>query len=160
MSVFKKILLACYLLLLVISTFFLFTFNEFSCSNFGKTTIIGLKEKLDDYHRGNLLIISNKENPKKGDQIIYYDSNLHNKVNISEVTNIIKNAEDTYILGKNMYLSDEYLIGKQSEITSLPLLGYLYNILTNKIGYLILFIIPIVICFIINLKKYLKHEKN
>ena len=147
-----------YLVLIILATLFLFTMNEFSNSTIGNTTILNLNKDLYNYTKGSLLI-STKDiaNIKENDRILYYDTNnSSNEISITEINGIIKtnDKEYTYVIEDGLYLSSEYLIGTEEETLAIPLLGYLYQIFTSQLGYFLLVIVPLIIFFLYQLKKY------
>ena len=144
-----------YLILIIILTVCLFTINPFKGSKIGNRTIISLSNNLKSYKKGSLLIVT-KEKIKVGDNILYYDtSNGKKSLNITNVKKIINTnqTETTYVVKNNLFLSDEYVLGTDKTIKSIPFLGYIYSILISSIGYLMVVIIPITTYFIMTLRK-------
>lgn len=144
-----------YLILIIILTVCLFTINPFKGSKIGNRTIISLSNNLKGYKKGSLLIVT-KEKIKVGDNILYYDtSNGKKSLKITNVKKIINTnqTETTYVVKNNLFLSDEYVLGTDKTIKSIPFLGYIYSILISSIGYLIVVIIPITTYFIMTLRK-------
>ena len=60
MKAIKYILFICYILLVLVTTFFLFTFNQFSNSQIQNVTIIGLSYDVGDFSKGDLLLVTKK----------------------------------------------------------------------------------------------------
>lgn len=144
-----------YLILIIILTVCLFTINPFKGSKIGNRTIISLSNNLKGYKKGSLLIVT-KEKIKVGDNILYYDTSKGKKsLKITNVKKIINTnqTETTYVVKNNLFLSDEYVLGTDKTIKSIPFLGYIYSILISSIGYLIVVIIPITTYFIMTLRK-------
>ena len=144
-----------YLILIIILTVCLFTINPFKGSKIGNRTIISLSNNLKSYKKGSLLIVT-KEKIKVGDNILYYDtSNGKKSLKITNVKKIINTnqTETTYVVKNNLFLSDEYVLGTDKTIKSIPFLGYIYSILISSIGYLMVVIIPITTYFIMTLRK-------
>ena len=144
-----------YLILIIILTVCLFTINPFKGSKIGNRTIISLSNNLKSYKKGSLLIVT-KEKIKVGDNILYYDtSNGKKSLKITNVKKIINTnqTETTYVVKNNLFLSDEYVLGTDKTIKSIPFLGYIYSILISSIGYLIVVIMPITTYFIMTLRK-------
>lgn len=144
-----------YLILIIILTVCLFTINPFKGSKLGNRTIISLSNNLKGYKKGSLLIVT-KEKIKVGDNILYYDTSKGKKsLKITNVKKIINTnqTETTYVVKNNLFLSDEYVLGTDKTIKSIPFLGYIYSILISSIGYLIVVIIPITTYFIMTLRK-------
>lgn len=155
MKIIKSLGMVLYLILIIILTVCLFTINPFKGSKIGNRTIICLSNNLKSYKKGSLLLVT-KEKIKVGDNILYYDTNKGKKsLKITNVKKIINTnqTETTYVVKNNLFLSDEYVLGTDKTIKSIPFLGYIYSILISSIGYLIVVIIPITTYFIMTLRK-------
>lgn len=155
MKIIKSLGMVLYLILIIILTVCLFTINPFKGSKIGNRTIISLSNNLKSYKKGSLLIVT-KEKIKVGDNILYYDtSNGKKSLKITNVKKIINTnqTETTYVVKNNLFLSDEYVLGTDKTIKSIPFLGYIYSILISSIGYLTVVIIPITTYFIMTLRK-------
>ena len=155
MKIIKSLGMVLYLILIIILTVCLFTINPFKGSKIGNRTIISLSNNLKSYKKGSLLIVT-KEKLKVGDNILYYDTSKGKKsLKITNVKKIINTnqTETTYVVKNNLFLSDEYVLGTDKTIKSIPFLGYIYSILISSIGYLIVVIIPITTYFIMTLRK-------
>lgn len=155
MKIIKSLGMVLYLILIIILTVCLFTINPFKGSKIGNRTIISLSNNLKSYKKGSLLIVT-KEKIKIGDNILYYDTSKGKKsLEITNVKKIINTnqTETTYVVKNNLFLSDEYVLGTDKTIKSIPFLGYIYSILISSIGYLIVVIIPITTYFIMTLRK-------
>lgn len=155
MKIIKSLGMVLYLILIVILTICLFTINPFKGSKIGNKTIISLSNNVNNYKKGSLLLVT-KEKIKVGDNILYYDtSNGKKKIEITSVKKIINTnqTETTYVIKDNLFLSDEYVLGTDKTIKSIPFPGYIYSILISSIGYLIVVIIPITTYFIMTLRK-------
>lgn len=155
MKIIKSLGMVLYLILIIILTVCLFTINPFKGSKIGNRTIISLSNSLKGYKKGSLLIVT-KEKIKVGDNILYYDTSKGKKsLKITNVKKIINTnqTETTYVVKNNLFLSDEYVLGTDKTIKSIPFLGYIYSILISSIGYLIVVIIPITTYFIMTLRK-------
>ena len=155
MKIIKSLGMVLYLILVIILTICLFTINPFKGSKIGNKTIIGLSNNVSNYKKGSLLLVT-KEKIKVGDNILYYDtSNGKKSLELSLVKKIINTnqTETTYVIKDNLFLSDEYVLGTDKTIKSIPFLGYIYSILISSIGYLIVVIIPITTYFIMTLRK-------
>ena len=155
MKIIKSLGMVLYLILIIILTVCLFTINPFKGSKIGNRTIISLSNNLKGYKKGSLLIVT-KEKIKVGDNILYYDTSKGKKslkiTNVKKIMNT-NQTETTYVVKNNLFLSDEYVLGTDKTIKSIPFLGYIYSILISSIGYLIVVIIPITTYFIMTLRK-------
>ena len=155
MKIIKSLGMVLYLILIIILTVCLFTINPFKGSKIGNRTIISLSNNLKSYKKGSLLLVT-KEKIKVGDNILYYDTSNGKKslkiINVKKIINT-NQTETTYVVKNNLFLSDEYVLGTDKTIKSIPFLGYIYSILISSIGYLIVVIIPITTYFIMTLRK-------
>ncbi len=156
MRVFKCILICIYVVFVICLTFLLLTFNKFSNSVIGNTIIAGIDYKIGNYNNGDLLII-NKSKVNVNDDILFYDTkNGKNYINIENVKSIKKGNDITYVIRDNEFLSNQYVIGTTETTFAIPFLGYLYLFFTSRIGYFIFVIIPIIVYFVLALKRYKK----
>ena len=154
----KYILLSIYVVLAIFVTFCLFASNKFSDVSFSNKVILGINSNIGDFKAGSLLISTkNIKNISVDDTILYYDTvDNKNIVSTTKVLDVMKTNDNeyTYVISSSIYLSSEYLIGNIDDITVIPFIGYIFNIFTNRLGYFILIIIPIIIAFIYQLKRY------
>lgn len=162
MRVVKYVLLSLYLLFVILNTILLFTIDDFGSSHFGDTVILGLNNKVNDYEKGSLIVANNNlDDIKVNDNILYYDVlNSKRQVKMTKVLDIINKKDTTIVINDGLFLSDKYLLGKD-KVLAIPFIGYLYNLFTGKVGYLIFIVIPIIFMFIYQIFKYRKeNEKN
>lgn len=154
----KYILLSIYVVLAIFVTFCLFASNKFGDVSFSNKIIFGINSDISDFKAGSLLISTkNIKDVDVDDTILYYDTvDNKNRVSSTKVLDVMKtnNNEYTYVISSSFYLSSEYLIGEVDDIITIPFIGYIFNIFTNRLGYFILIIIPIIIAFIYQLKRY------
>ena len=154
-------LLTIYALFVILITILLFTFNKFSDSKIGNITIADSEKNISTLKKGDLFIISSKDDIKLGDEILFYDtSGGTNFLNSEVVKKVLDTDSLTYVIRDNEFLSSEYIVGTAGSSIRIPLLGYLYVFFTSKIGYLLFVIIPIIVYLIILLKKYKYAEKK
>ncbi len=166
MRVVKYILLSFYILLAFFVTLCLFASNSFGDASFGDITFLGLDQDISSYKRGSFLIAArDTASIEVGDEILYYDNaNNKNEVQVSEVYKVMQGSEYTYEIHDGLFLSYDYVIGRVGDITSIPVLGYVFTFLTGKVGYFVFVLLPLLLCFCYQLKKYRKmgrvHEEN
>lgn len=154
-----KVLVCIYLLLVVILTLYLFMYTRYGTSSVGKTILFS-NNNIDSFKKGSLIIIKNNNNDYKiGDDIIFYNvynmksGVLHQKIVSKENTN---DKEITYELNNNRFISSSNVIGKVKDSIEIPLLGYIFSILTSTMGYLVFALIPTLSLFIYQLNNILK----
>lgn len=162
----KKIVLSIffivYILIVVTITISVNKYNSFGVIEV-KNKLIATSNKTNmDYSKGTILIISkNSSNLKENEEVFYYTADEH-KVLISKgkITNIeeVTESEKTITLSNNKKYSKDYIIGKTSEVTKIPVLGYLLMLLTSKIGYLLLILLPIFAFFFFQVYLLIKRK--
>ena len=154
----KYILLSIYVVLAIFVTFCLFASNKFGDVSFSNKIILGINSDILDFKAGSLLISTKDiKTVDVDDTILYYDTvDNKNRVSSTKVLDVMKTNDNeyTYVISSSFYLSSEYLIGEVDDVTAIPFIGCIFNIFTNRLGYFILIIIPIIIAFIYQLKRY------
>lgn len=161
MRIVKCVLFSLYLLFVILNTIFLFTIDDFGSSHFGDTVIFGLNNKVNGYKKGSLMVTNNDlDDINIDDNILYYDVlNSKREVKMTKVKDIINKKDTTIVINDGLFLSDKYLLGKNI-ILAIPFIGYLYNLFTGKVGYLIFIVIPIICMFIYQIFKYRKENEK
>ncbi len=164
-----NILIVFYVVITIPITFLLINYNDYDVSVFGNNTLlIPRKTDLVGYDKNSLLVVSkNIKNIKVGDTILYYDTYKSNvSIKNEKVASIIENPK-TFIVGsESHHILDNYVIGTSKTVTVYPLIGGVIALLTSKMGYLFLIILPILILFILELYLFImevrktKNEKN
>lgn len=151
-KVVKKLLLYVYILMVLLITCYLFTYNQFFVSTIKNYTIF-VSNGLEVFKNGSLIIVEKDINiVENGDKILFYNTyNAKNDilcqtVNKKEKTN---DQETTFFLDNEKYLSSSYFIGKVNTALEIPLLGYIVKILSSTIGYLLFAVIPILCILLI-----------
>lgn len=151
----KKIVLGIffiiYILLTLTVTFFLNNYNEFGVIEVKNRLIVTANKTDMNYRKGSLLIIpKDKSNLKENDEVFYYTADKH-KILISKgkIVNIedVNEKEKTITLDNTRKYSIDYIIGKVNKVVKIPLIGYLMMVLTSRIGYLIIIMLPISVFF-------------
>lgn len=151
----KKIVLGIffiiYILLTLTVTFFLNNYNEFGVIEVKNRLVVTANKTDMNYRKDNLLIIlKDKSNLKENDEVFYYTADKH-KILISKgkIVNIenVNEKEKTITLDNTRKYSIDYIIGKVNKVVKIPLIGYLMMVLTSRIGYLIIIMLPISVFF-------------
>lgn len=140
----KLSLIVIYSLVVVLTTGYLLTFNEYNISEIGNKTI--LTNQLDGFKKNSLIII-NKSKATVDDEVIFYDSYKGYKISKNKVTTVYNNDKDTYLLENGQYLSSDLLIGTVNNTTAIPLVGGILGFVSSTAGYLMFVIIPILAVF-------------
>ena len=105
-----------------------------------------------EYSVGDLLILKkNISDISVGDTIFFYRSTFGTTVvNFAKVTNIeiVTTEESTITVEGDYMFSSQYLIGKASTATIVPLVGHVISLLESKYGFLFLGVLPSLIIFL------------
>lgn len=150
----RNILIILYILLIIFITICLLSYNDYKVTEFGNTTILPvIDENLEpEYSVGDLLILKkNISDISVGDTIFFYRSTFGTTVvNFAKVTNIeiVTTEESTITVEGDYMFSSQYLIGKASTATIVPLVGHVISLLESKYGFLFLGVLPSLIIFL------------
>ncbi len=148
-----------YLLFVIILTLYLFMYNRFGVSSLGENIVFSNKN-LDSFSKGSLIFIKrDSKNFETGDLILYYNFyNMSGNINEGKIKNteIINENEKTIELENGRYLSSSYVIGKGEDAFSIPLIGYIINVLSSTFGYLFFVILPTTLIFLYQLNNLFK----
>ena len=152
-----RILGIVYVLLAICLTVCLLNYNDLEVPQFGNSMLLVPEKDTDNLSRGDLLITKISKEFNVDDEVIYLDSS--NKVKMGTISSI--NDEIAMVGSDNV--DTESLIGLKSNTKFIGFIGYLLVILTNKIIYLFLVVLPILVLFIYEIYlivKCIKEEKN
>lgn len=150
----RNILIILYILLIIFITICLLSYNDYKVTEFGNTTILPvIDENLEpEYSVGDLLILKkNISDISVGDTIFFYRSTFGTTVvNFAKVTNIeiVTTEESTITVEGDYMFSSQYLIGKASTATIVPLVGHVISLLESKYGFLFLGVLPSLLIFL------------
>lgn len=148
--------IAIVLMLDVVLTVYLLSYNQYNVSTFGDKTLLVMTTKLSDYDKGDLLLITKVPNSefKVGDQIFFYDtSSKESVVNYGKINKVNENpkATNSFIMSNDFLLSDENVIGKTEDVKVYAGVGAILGFIASKWVFLFIVIIPILILFIYEL---------
>lgn len=150
-----NIIFVIYLLLTIIITGTLLSYNERNITEINNNYIITLKDN-KDYSQNNLLIIKKNNKVKENEKIFYYDNK---KIKINTVKKIDE-TKQTIVLEDETIITKEEVLGKTNETKNLPLLGQVYNTLTSRLGYLLIIILPMLLAFVYEIYAITKEIKK
>lgn len=164
-----NILIVFYVIITIPITILLINYNDYDVTVLGNNTLlIPRKTDLVGYDKNSLLVVSkNIKNIKAGDTILYYDTYKSNvEIKNLKVASILDNPK-TFIVGSDSkHILDNYVIGSSKSVKTYPFIGGVILLLTSKMGYLFLIILPILILFILELYLFIievrknKNEKK
>ncbi|MEE3343048.1 MAG: hypothetical protein VZS44_03050 [Bacilli bacterium] len=152
-----KILIVIYAIVAIFTTVSLFTYNDYNISEIGSKRIIKLNKKIDKYNKGNMLIISKKDEYKAGDKVFY--------CKLEESKCNINYGKITTTMGGNPEINKEeiskkLIMGTDENIKVIPLLGSIMGILESRWIYLIFIVLPILVAFIYEVYSITKEIKK
>jgi hypothetical protein len=143
----------------IIFTTFLLCKNKFNYTQFGENTLITVTAKnqkeFSNFNKGDLVIIKEAtfDEVKVGGEIYYYDT--INQAYVIRVGVVTEKSGDEYSYlvkidtneGKDRTISADRLIGIYAD-KSYESVGGVIDLLTSRIGFLLLVILPILLLFI------------
>lgn len=147
-NIIKGIILTNYILLCLFSTLIIINKNSYGLSYINNSYIMMPKENMFDnaFKKNSLVILNTSSNYVEGQRIIYFNNNE------------LESGIITYVY-KNKYYVKDVVLDKGDIVSNLSgnkiykNIGFIFNISTNIIFYLIIFIAPIVFYTI----RYLVH---
>jgi len=154
-----SVILSIYFIISLFVTICLLSKNQYNATELFNKVVITSND-IDD-KTGKLILINKEKDYKINDEIFYYDSYVPSlKVDSSSIVSIekITERENTLTLKNGRYLSSEFVIGKS--FIQIPLIGYIIDIMSSKIGYLLLVILPILSTLIYGIIKIIKINKG
>lgn len=140
-------------------TFLVVNINEYSFSEVGKSTYVPVTKKvkkyLNDYKTGDLLIV-NKSNIKKNDDIYYYivvDSEYY----IAK-TKVLEVNKGVYTIEGNLNIEEDRIMG--NKVIKIKYVGFILSFLLKEVGYFCFIISPMLILLIYNIYDFSKSMRK
>lgn len=157
----KKIWHVCiilYVLLAVLVTLCLLTYNEYNVTEFGNKLLVMVEnDTTGKFNNGDLIIVNKTNKVKEKDNVFYYVLREKNYY-INYGTVEVKKKDSVTI--HNEVIDNDLIIGSDSKATVIPLLGGILSLLESKWGYLCIVILPILIAFLIEVYSIVKELKG
>ena len=123
---------------------FMFFSNQYGYSQIGKYVF--------DVDNNEFLVIKKTNIIKKGDLVFYYDIVKEKyKIVYSNVNTI--NEDKTYTLDNGERLTSSRIIGKSHR--KIPVIGFILNIVKEKVYFLLFVLLPILIVFVYQVYKFI-----
>lgn len=155
------ILTTLYIIISIVVTTLLLHYNDYNVTVINNNSLISLKKDYDELKKGSLVIVANKE-VKVGDKIFYYEAN-NNDIGISlkSVKKIdeINANEYMYTLDNDKVITKDFIIGALNDAKVYPFIGSVLLLLESKWGFLSIIILPVAICFILEIYTLIKEFK-
>ncbi len=155
LSFIKGLLISVWVLLAVVSTICLISYNDFMVSEIGNHSIFIIdNDRLEpDFKENDLVIIKKvtEGNYEVGEKAFFYLDNPQDKVfiNYGEITNITEedHAEDSYYFGKDV-VSHSKMIGKANGAVVYHGFGLVLSIFESRWGFMFLVIFPTIFAIV------------
>lgn len=146
---FKGIIVIAWLLLAIITTICLISFNDYSVSELGDYSIIVVDNKSlePDFKKNDIVIVKKAEQGEyeAGEKAFFYYSNLKTSsyINYGEITLVEEqtDAEDRYTFGETA-ISYSNMIGKANGALKISKIGSVIRLLESRWGFMFLIILP------------------
>ena len=152
-----KIIIAIYIVIAILTTISLFTYNKYNVSQIGNKVLLKLDIEINPYKKGNLLIINSKDDYVAGDNVFYCQ--------IEDEKCDIKYGSITTVMGGNPTINNEsvskkLILGTDNNIKTIPVLGSIMHILESRWIYLFFIVLPVLVAFIYEAYTILKEVKK
>ena len=154
-----NVLIVIYVIIAIVTTVSLFTYNKYNISQIGTKKLLKLDKQVADYKKGNLLIINTKKDYNSGDNV-FYCRIKNNKYNIN-YGNITTSMGGNPTIN-NEEVSKKLILGTDEKIKVIPVLGSIMGLLESRWIYLLFVVLPILVAFIYegySVTKELKKKK-
>lgn len=152
-----RVLVGLYIVIAVIVTFNLLTYNRLHISEFNNKSFVKLEDNVGNYKKGNLLVIDKSNEFAASDNVFYCDLKKDKCV-------ITYGKVDTVMSGVPMIngqtITSNYIIGKDVNVRSFPVIGSILNVLESRWVYLVFVVIPVLVGFVYLLRSILKESKK
>ncbi len=150
-----------YVLISVIVTTCLLHYNDYNVTVFNNNSLVCLKKNYDELKKWSLVIVANKD-IVVGDKVFYYET-INNKVNINinlvKKIDIINDNETMYTFDDNKVITKDLIIGAKNNSKVYPFIGGILLLLESKWGFLGIIILPVAICFVLEIYALFKEFK-
>jgi len=139
----------------ILITSFILCRNKYGYTQIGDYTFNNIalidERNIEDTKKGDLLVVKNTNDIKKGDRIYYYAA--YNEVFIVRSDYVVSVESDDYSSlytiernGEKLTIANTRVLGKYSNTYSN--LGAILDVLESRVGFLFLVLLPIMIVFI------------
>ena len=146
-----------YTVFAVFITVCLLSYNDYNVTEFGKNSLIIVKDKKSNYNKNDLLIVKRDKKYKKDINVFYYlEKNNMYYIKYGNIDKIGNNnlTVDGKLVSRKMILSID------KNVVVIPYVGGVLAVLESRWGYLCFIILPILIAFIYELFEIIKELKK
>ena len=156
-----------YILVTLFVTFCLINYNDYKITEYKDTSLVIVEDDTLEpkFHKGDLLVIRKNaiKEVKAGDYAFFY--NVYNSevsVNLAPITKVTNTsgAEPSYFFGEDKEVSQSNFIGKSDTTQVYKGIGGLLKFFESRLGYILIFILPILVVFLYEIYAIVKEIKN
>lgn len=150
-----------YIIISLIVTTCLLHYNDYNITVINGKSLISLKSDYDDLKKGSLVVVKDND-ISVGDKVFYYEASGNDVgVNLRSVKNInkINASESTYTLDNDKVITKDFIIGTKNNAKVYPVIGGILLLLESKWGFLGIVILPVAVCFILEIYTLVKEFK-
>ena len=166
-SFIKGIIISVWVLVAIISTICLISYNDYSVSEIGKNSIFIIdSDRLEPTFKEDDLVIIKKVsegNYKVGDKAFFYLKNAQDSVyiNYGEITKIVEenHAEDSYYFGEDV-VAHSMMIGLANGAIVYHKWGLVLSIFESRWGFMFLVIFPTLFAIVYEIYSIIEEAKE
>lgn len=159
----------------VLLTVYLLNFNQFNVAEFGDKSILIMTSDIDNYKKGDLLVVKKTNNIGLGDSIFFYNTSTKESiVSYSRVDMVNTNvgSENTYMVKVNptnatinstaldFIVGHDLVIGAKDDVKVYAGLGTIVGTLSSRWVFLFAIIMPILVLFLYQLYLLIQELKK
>lgn len=164
---FKGILLCVWVVVAIITTILLISFNKYSVSELGNYSVFIVdNERLEPNFLKNDIVITEKVAENKyniGDDVFFYLTNPTDEVfiNYGKITNIVKadHAEDSYFFDEDQ-VSYGKMMGLANNAKVIHKLGFVLSLLESRWGFMFFIIFPTIFAVVYEIYSIIEEVKS
>ena len=168
----KSFVFGIYIVIAVILTLLLLSYNDFKVSQIGNYTLLKItdSELAPEFNKGELVIVNKDDEVLTGRKAFFYDT-VNERIEIRlatiEEAERVSSSDITYTLEGDRKISSQYVLGPANTADRIPYLGTVLSVLESKWGFLFLIVFPALVLVVnqigivcSNILKALKEEKQ
>ena len=141
------IILAVYVVVAVFVTANMLAYNQYNLTEWGGKVFVNLKDDLGNYHKGDMVVLKNRNDYQAGDYLFY--------CTLKEERCIISYGRIETMMGgiivNKETISSKFVLGVDKDVRVIPVLGGILNVLESRWGYLCFVVLPILVAFVYEL---------
>lgn len=152
------VVLAIYVIVAVYVTANMLAYNQYHLTEWGGKLFINLKEDMGNYHKGDMIVLKNRNDFSAGDYLFY--------CKLKEEQCVVSYGKIETMMGgiivNKETVSNKFILGVDDQVRVVPVLGGFLNALESRWGYLCIVVLPILCAFVyelVHISKEVKRKK-